>query len=69
MAEVFSLPVAEIPADVTIEDLERWDSLSHLELMLALEMEFGVTISSDAMASLISLDAIAGLLADQGIAA
>jgi acyl carrier protein len=69
MADVFNVAPSEIPPDVTIEGLEQWDSLSHLELMLAIEMEFGVTISSETMASLISLDAIEEMLRAEGVAA
>ena len=39
------------------------------ELMLALEMEFGVQISSEAMPALLSLDAIEEHLREQGVPA
>lgn len=69
MAEVFQLSADQIPAEATNEDLERWDSLSHLELMLAVEMEFGVQISSEAMPLLLSLEAIEEQLVEQGVPA
>ena len=43
-ADVFGVPAAELPDDASNETVPGWDSLHHLELMLALEMEFGVQI-------------------------
>jgi acyl carrier protein len=62
MADVFEVDPAELPDHVTSQDLEQWDSLRHLELMLELEREFGVEISSEAMPELLSLDAVEAYL-------
>ncbi len=58
MASVFGVPIASIPDDATINVFPEWDSLRHLELMLALEKEFGVHISTNAMLELLSMRAI-----------
>jgi acyl carrier protein len=58
MADVFAVDSAQLPDTVTSDDLEQWDSLAHLSLMLELETEFGVEIASDAMGELLSLEAI-----------
>ncbi len=63
MAEVFG--VDELPENVTTADVAQWDSLRHLELMLELELEFGVEISSEVMPELVSLDAIETYLQDE----
>jgi acyl carrier protein len=68
-ADVFGVPAAELPDDASNETVAGWDSLHHLELMLALEMEFGVQISSEAMPALLSLDAIEEHLREQGVPA
>jgi acyl carrier protein len=62
MADVFEVDLAELPDPLTHEDLEQWDSLAHLSLMLELETEFGVEIASDAMGELLSLEAIVSYL-------
>ena len=67
LADVFACPVADIPDDASPETLADWDSLRHLELMLAIEMEFGVTVDSAALAELTSVDAIADYLGEQGV--
>ncbi len=58
MGEVFGVELAELGDEVTSSGLPAWDSLAHLELMLELELEFGVEILSEEMPKLLSLDAI-----------
>lgn len=62
MAATFHIPVSRIPDDATLENVPEWDSLGHIELMLALEMEFGVTLPTETIIELVSLDAIEGFL-------
>ncbi|MGH2868926.1 MAG: acyl carrier protein [Solirubrobacteraceae bacterium] len=62
MADVFDVDPSELPDPVTSADLEQWDSLAHLSLMLELETEFGIEIASDAMGELLSLEAIVSYL-------
>jgi acyl carrier protein len=63
-AEVFELPPDEIPDDPSVENIPSWDSLRQLELMLALELEFGVRVPTEAMLELQSLAAIEDFLAE-----
>jgi acyl carrier protein len=58
IAMTFGRPPAEIRDDASPETLEDWDSLRHLELMLELEMAFGVRIPTDRVPELLSVDAI-----------
>jgi acyl carrier protein len=68
-ADVFGVPVADLPEDASNENVPGWDSLHHLELMLAVEMEFNVAISSEAMPALLSVEAIEEHLREQGVPA
>jgi acyl carrier protein len=45
------------PDEMTRTNCSRWDSMGHLNLLLALEQEFGITISDDAAADLDSFAA------------
>jgi acyl carrier protein len=67
-AETFEVDPAAIPEDASIETLDGWDSLRQLELMLALELEFGVHLPSEAMLELTSAQAIEDFLAEHGAA-
>ncbi len=65
MADSFQVPLEEIPGDASIDEFPKWDSLAHMELMLALESELGVRIPASAMLDLLSLDAIEDYLLGQ----
>jgi len=45
--ELFHLDPATIPDDARRGELDGWDSLGHLDLVSALEREFGVSIDTD----------------------
>ncbi len=45
-AGVFDGEVPELTIDSTADDIEQWDSLSHFELVFAIEQEFGIKIDS-----------------------
>jgi acyl carrier protein len=58
MVEIFQVPENKITPKLKQEDLEDWDSLQHLNFMLALEQEFGVTLDVDDLSTLTSVPAI-----------
>jgi acyl carrier protein len=68
MAITFGVPAREIPDDVAAGDFPRWNSLAHLELMMAVEMEFQIQVPSDQMLELSSLGAIEDFLRAQDVA-
>ena len=67
LADVFAIPIEELSDEATIEDVSQWDSLRHLELMLELEMKFGVSIPMAVMLELLSLEAIEDFLRTQEV--
>lgn len=42
VADVLEVPVAQIELDSSPEKIETWDSVHHLNLVLALEQEFNL---------------------------
>ena len=63
LAEAANCEPAAIPDDVRIGRFERWDSLAHLRLMLALEQRIGRQLDADEAVRIGSLADIAALLA------
>lgn len=47
MASVFKCDASEINENTSPDTLERWDSLGHMNLVVALEEEFGITFKED----------------------
>lgn len=62
LAEVFQLPVENIPDDAAIGSLSQWDSLGHMRLLLALEAELETTLDTEMVLQLDSLKMINRLL-------
>lgn len=54
MSAVFEIPVESITNDASIDDIDNWDSLRHLNLILALEEEFGVSIPDEEVGNLVN---------------
>ena len=54
MSAVFEIPVESIVDDPSSDNIENWDSLRHLNLILALEEEFGVSIPDDEVGNLVN---------------
>jgi acyl carrier protein len=54
LADVLSLPEEEITTDSSPETIDAWDSLQHLNLVLAIEQEFGIRFDPEEIEELIS---------------
>lgn len=64
MAAVFQVPADSIDADSSMDNVKSWDSLHHMNLVLALEEEFGVSIPDDDAAGITSFRLIKLVLGD-----
>lgn len=58
MADVFDVPAETISENTSQDNLEGWDSLKHLDLVVALEEEFEITIPVEEVGNLISFKLI-----------
>jgi len=57
-AEVLRLPEAEVHDGLSFGDVPQWDSLGHMDLLMALEERYKVELNEDMIANLLSLEAI-----------
>ncbi len=58
MGEVFGIEQTEIGDNASPGNIEQWDSLRHMSLVLALEEEFDVRFPEEDLDQLISLQLI-----------
>ena len=56
--KVFKLRDNEFSEELTIEDIDSWDSISHMELILAIEDNYQLTLTGDDIADMTSVKAI-----------
>lgn len=64
MASVFKIDPGQINEDVSMDTINSWDSLGHMNLILALEDEFKVTIPDEDAGSITSYKLIRLVLSD-----
>lgn len=64
IASVFSLTPGNLPARLEPDTVPGWSSLRQVQLMMALEKEFGVEIDPNAMPDLVTEQAIISYMRD-----
>lgn len=58
LVEIFEVYKQEVHLETQFGDLPMWDSMGHMDLMVALESQFGVEISAETISELVSVSAI-----------
>lgn len=58
MAAVLAIPAEEINENSSVDNIEVWDSLRHMNLVIALEEEFGITIPDEEVGNIVSFKLI-----------
>jgi acyl carrier protein len=69
MARVLGVPAREIDASASTDGLGTWDSMQHINLVLALEETFDVRFSTEETGSMTSYVEIKRMLERHGIVA
>ena len=67
LATTFNVDVNSIAEDASPDTIENWDSLRHMNLVLALEEEFDVELTDDQVVEILSYKLIKIVLQEQGI--
>jgi acyl carrier protein len=62
LSEVLEVPEASITSETSSQQVESWDSIRHLELMLAIEHAYGVQFQAEQITSLTSAGEIQAIL-------
>lgn len=65
MAAVLEIPVESISEETSMDTVEAWDSIKHMNLVLALEDEFRVSIPDEDAANITSYALIKLVLNEQ----
>lgn len=63
MSLVFSIPADSIKDDASTQNLENWDSLNHMNLVVALEQEFQIRFEDDEIIKIVSFNEVANNVA------
>lgn len=63
--EVFDDEMLEITPDMTAADIEGWDSLTHFQMIMEVEMEFNIKLSTEEIANLENVEELFRLIEDK----
>ncbi len=61
-SDIFGIPAGKITAESSPETIENWDSMQHLNLVLAIEEKFGVQLDPEDIEKMKNIGAVAGLV-------
>ncbi|MBL8517742.1 MAG: acyl carrier protein [Betaproteobacteria bacterium] len=67
VAKCLRLPRDSVGMDLTMASTGKWDSLAHMDLILAIEERYQIQLDGDEIADLTSVSAIARLLRGKGL--
>ncbi len=65
MSHVLGVPPERLDDQASPDTVESWDSLNHMNMVLALEEEFGIQFGDDQIVKLLTVAAIAAAVAER----
>ena len=61
-SDIFGIPADKLTAESSPETIENWDSMQHLNLVLAVEEKFGVQLDPEDIEQMKNIGAVARLV-------
>jgi acyl carrier protein len=61
-SDIFGVPATKITAESSPETIENWESMQHLNLVLAIEEKFGVQLDPEDIEQMKNIGAVAALV-------
>ena len=68
LADILSIPTEQVTPDLAAGQFEAWDSFSHLQIIMALESEFGIRFNPRRIPDLTTVSALVDELKASGAA-
>lgn len=67
LSDTIGVPEHLICEESSVENMETWDSLAHLNIIMSLEQVFGIAISPTEATEMTSVGSMRRVLRDRGI--
>ena len=61
-SDIFGIPAGKLTANSSPETIENWDSIQHLNLVLAIEENFGVQLAPEEIEQMKNVGLVAALV-------
>jgi len=69
ISQVMDVPIEQLTLNASVDTIEKWDSLQHMNLVLALEEEFNISFSDQEIIEMLSAEIIVEVLKGKAIPA
>lgn len=67
VATVLKIPVSSVTEETSPDTIDKWDSLAHLNLVMAIEIEFQISLSPEDAMEMLSVGLIRTILKERGV--
>lgn len=67
LADVFGVDPSRIDDEASVDTIEKWDSLNHLNLVLALEEQFKVSLNEEQIVEMLNYPLVKAVLQENGV--
>jgi acyl carrier protein len=65
VSDILEVDIDDINENSSPDNIEKWDSLSHIKLVMAIEVEFNVKLTPDDMMDMLSVKLIKMILTEK----
>ena len=65
LCEVFRLKDAELKDELTMEDIQSWDSLTHMNLIMSIESSLPVLFSMEEIMAMTDVKTLRGIVKEK----
>ena len=66
VARELEMSIENVPTDAGMDTFEQWDSISHINICLAIQSEFGIDMTTEEISDCTSLPKFVALLEIKG---
>ena len=67
VSRVMEVPVEKLDKNSSMDTVEKWDSLRHMKLVLALEEEFDISFTDEEIVEMLSVEIIIETMRNRGL--
>ena len=67
VADILNMHIEEISDDLSMKDVEVWNSLKHMELVVSIEEVFGIELTFDEIVAMLTVSGIKQVLIRRGL--
>ena len=64
-ADIFNMPLDQVTAESSPDTVETWDSLQHLNLVVALEQNFRLAFAPEEIEEMLSINLVVALVQEK----